>query len=241
MRRANFSYGVEIQKKKSMICKSWIKLLHARKSIFTDMHISHQLNRLYSRDAAHGDDDKLDMGFLFGCTTGANGHVSLFYGGSRNTDDTYDHKKILKKVRHPPMHFDLPQEYMVGSCNGRNLCFFHQTVNAPHMEIWSLKKGDAKESWCKDFSIVHEMKRKLTLNLFWPLVITKTNKILFTHDYETIQCYDPITTTWKEIVPEDPHFLIGNVSVISQVNTFISLKALGGKSKASRIKIIGKV
>ncbi|KAI3929918.1 hypothetical protein MKW98_004072, partial [Papaver atlanticum] len=146
MRRANFSSAVRVQEKKSghinnlpydilldivsrlpvesvleckLVCKGWLKLLHGRRSFFTNMHITRQLNQLYG-SAAHG--DKLDTGFLFGFRRGESSNVLLFYGGSYNdkinTDDTYEYKKTLKKVRHPPMHFKMPKQYLVGSCNG---------------------------------------------------------------------------------------------------------------------------
>ncbi|MCL7035276.1 hypothetical protein MKW94_022327, partial [Papaver nudicaule] len=119
-----------------------------------------------------------------------------------------------------------------------NLCFFRQTLNAPHMEIWSLKKSDMKESWCKYFSIVYE--KEFSVEFFWPIMVTK-NKIIFTKNYETIHCYDPETTSWKEIVAEDPDFFIENIWVIAHVNSFVSLRSLGENSrkKSRRNKKIG--
>ncbi|MCL7050620.1 hypothetical protein MKW94_021713 [Papaver nudicaule] len=374
-----------------LVCKKLQKLLHDRRSFFANMHASRQLNQLYGKGA-----DKLDTSLLFGCTTGDTWHVSLFYGGlyndKINTDGKYEFKKTLKKVRHPPMHHDLPQQYMVGSCNGlvclgRNhhhrvdpiyiynpvtgeyinlpkliipkestypriargfgyvsstneykvvrifypghdttgqvqvytlgsgcgwrtkstsfprvnldvpasfvdgslywfyrsdvyaydlakeemrtvpspspchiyalgssindkfdlvvlrgkLCFFHQTLKAPDMEIWSLKKTDMNESWCKDFCIVNEKeKRGARADCFWPLTITKNGEIIFTKENETIHCYDPKTTTWKEIVAEDPDFDLASIWVNSHVNTFVSLKTLGKKSSC-RTKMMGRL
>lgn len=146
MGRANFSSGVVIQKKKSghiknlpyeilldilsrlpvesvleckLVCKGLLKLLHSRTSFFKNIHVTRQLNQLHG-SAAHG--DKLDMGFLFCCTISDSPHGLLFYGGlyndKINTDHLYEYKKTLKKVRHPPMHFQSPQQCLVNSCNG---------------------------------------------------------------------------------------------------------------------------
>ncbi|KAI3929921.1 hypothetical protein MKW98_004075 [Papaver atlanticum] len=126
--KANFSSGVGVHKKKSghiknlpedilldilswllvesvseckLVCKMWLKLLHGRRSFFTKMHVARQFNQLYG-GASFG--DKLDMGFLFGCTRGVSPDVLLFYGGSYNdtinTNDAYEFKKTLKKM--PP-------------------------------------------------------------------------------------------------------------------------------------------
>ncbi|MCL7035275.1 hypothetical protein MKW94_022326 [Papaver nudicaule] len=408
MRRADFSSGVGVQKKKSGHIKdlpddilleimSWLpvesvlKCKLVCKKLQKLMHVSRQLNQLYG-----GVGDKLDTGLLFGCTTDASWRVSLFYGGlyndKINTDDKYEFKKTLKKVRHPPLPFKLPQSYMVGSCNGLvclgryyhqrvdpiyifnpatgeyvilpkliipegssfpriargfgyvpstneykvvrifypdyksptghvqvytlgsgcgwrtktapfpevdyevpasfvngslywydelkvyafdlakeemrmvpspppchtidlgspmdnnyglvvlrgNLCFFHQTLKAPDMEIWSLKKTDMNESWCKDFTITYEKKDEED---FWPIILTDDNKIIFVKDYDTIECYDPKNTTWKEIVAKDPHLNLSGIWVTSHVNTFVSLKTLGEKSnkKSCRTKKIGQL
>ncbi|KAI3979445.1 hypothetical protein MKX01_001637, partial [Papaver californicum] len=65
-----------------------------------------------------------------------------------------------------------------------SLCFFHQTFGAPSMEIWSLKKTDMSESWCKDFSIVFEMQKEGSNDEpFWPIIITENGKIIFMKDY----------------------------------------------------------
>ncbi|KAI3840892.1 hypothetical protein MKX03_008577 [Papaver bracteatum] len=127
MRRANFSSGVGVQKKKSghiknlpddilldivsrlpvesvleckLVCKRWQKLLHARRSFFRSMQVTRQLNQLCG-GAAHG--DKLDMGLLFGgCTTDENWHGLLFYGGlyKVDADNIYEYMKTLRKI--PP-------------------------------------------------------------------------------------------------------------------------------------------
>ncbi|MCL7038915.1 hypothetical protein MKW94_029646 [Papaver nudicaule] len=378
-----------------LVCKKMQKLLDSRRSSFAKMHVSRQLNKLYCGGT---DGDKLDIGLLFGCITDETWHISLFYGGlyndKINTDNTYEYKKTLKKVRHPPMHHDLAKQYIVGSCNGLiclgryyniridpiyiynpvtgehlnlpkliipkgcllpriargfgylpstdeykvvrifypdreitgqvqvytlgsgcgwrtkaipfpyvnhtvpasfadgslywfyeseiyafdldkeemrmvpspppchtyalgssvddnfgcvvlrgNLCFFHQTLNAPHMEIWSLKKTDVKESWCKEFSIIYEKRGgEQYVKHFWPIMLTKNNEIILTSEYRSIHCYDPKTATWKEIVAEDPHFDLSAIRVNSHVNTFVSLKTLGEKSnkKRCRIKMIGQ-
>ncbi|KAI3832372.1 hypothetical protein MKX03_008392 [Papaver bracteatum] len=420
MRRVDFSSGVGDQKKKSghiknlpydilldilsrlpiesvseckLVCKGWLKILLGRKSFFTNMHVTRQLNQHYG-SASHG--GKLDMGLLFGCTANDCDHVLLFYGGlyhdKINTDAVYEYKKTLKKVRHPLMHFKLPQQYLVNSCNGLvclgryhhecvdpiyiynpttgeyvnlpkqvvpkgsrfprvargfgyvpstneykvvrifypdtgtsgqvqvytlgsgcgwrtkcilipwvffespasfaegtlywfnhtqiyafdlaneelriilspcptlelgttvgdnfglmvlrgKLCFFHQTVNAPYMEIWSLKKTDMNDSWCLDFSIVYEKKEKFHVDYFWPIIITRDNKIIFMREFKTLECYDTKTTAWTEMVAEDPGICHEDFTVVSHVNTFVSLRSLGEKSekKSCRNKMFGQL
>ncbi|MCL7035273.1 hypothetical protein MKW94_022324 [Papaver nudicaule] len=376
-----------------LVCKKLQKLLHGKRSFFTYMHVSRQLNLLHGG----GDADKLDMGLLFGFTTDHTWQGSIFYGGSYNdkinTDETYEYKKTLKKVRHPSMHHQLLQEYLVGSCNGvvclgryhhrcvdpiyvynpatgeyvnlpkliipkgtdfpclargfgyvpstneykvvrifypthgaigevqvytlgsgcgwrtkstpfpwlnfeapaacvdgsmywfddsivyafdlaneemhtvpslpchnlglgslpddnfgvvilrGKLCYFHQTLSAPHMEIWSLMKIDMKESWCKDFSILYEKQEQSYVEFFWPILVTRNDEIIFIKDFQTLHCYNSKTTTWKEIVAKDPHFHVESTWVIYHVNTFVSLKTLGEKSskKSCRSKMIGRL
>ncbi|KAI3850580.1 hypothetical protein MKX03_016007 [Papaver bracteatum] len=117
-----------------------------------------------------------------------------------------------------------------------NLCFFHQTPSAPHMEIWSMKKtADMKESWRKDFSIVYEKKEKFQ-EFYWPIMVTKNNKIIFMKDNETIECYDPETTTWNEIVAYDPQFFIESISVNFPCEYFSFVKITGRKVEEEKLQ-----
>lgn len=108
---------------------------------------------------------------------------------------------------------------------------------------WSLKKTDTKDSWCKDFSIVYEKQEALDDDYFCPIMITKKNGIIFMREFNTIECYDTKTTTWKEIVAEDFQFYLEDISVVSHVNTFVSIRSLGEKSnkKSCRNKMFGQL
>ncbi|KAI3924778.1 hypothetical protein MKX01_026888 [Papaver californicum] len=87
------------------------------------MHVTRQLNQLY-RSAAHG--DKLDMASSSVVQQMTPG--TAHYNDKINTDDMYEYKKTLKKVRQPPMHFKLPRQYIVNSCKCNGLVLLVDTT-----------------------------------------------------------------------------------------------------------------
>ncbi|MCL7035274.1 hypothetical protein MKW94_022325 [Papaver nudicaule] len=213
MTRADFPSGVGVPKKKNsghikdlpddilvdilsrlpvesvleckLVCKKLQKLLHGKRSFFTDIHVSRQLNLLHGG----GDADKLDMGLLFGCTTDVSWHGSLFYGGLYNNKismgDTHEFKKTLKKVRHPSMHHKLPHQYLVGSFNGL-VClgrYHHQCVdpiyiynpatgeyvNLPKLVI---PKGSSYPCTARGFGYVPSTNEYKVVRIFYPRIET---------------------------------------------------------------------
>ncbi|KAI3866095.1 hypothetical protein MKX03_003557, partial [Papaver bracteatum] len=106
-----------------LVCKTWETLL--RRSDFTNMHLSRQLNHLYDGDDSNDNlAATVEPCLFFACRTDDPDEfiTLLFHGGQLSDgisiDEKYIYNQNLKRIYHPPMHNQLLYDHLVGSCNG---------------------------------------------------------------------------------------------------------------------------
>ncbi|OVA07464.1 F-box domain [Macleaya cordata] len=129
---------------------------------------------------------------------------------------------------------------VLGGC----LCVVHKVQGGEPVDIWSLKKKknrnsisyDVKEqeyhswSWSREFTIARGDRDRN--DTYQPFALTKSNEILLWYKHCILSCYDPKTATLKKLWHDD-HSLV-KCQAILHMNSFVSLKAMGEKSKRRR-------
>ncbi|KAI3921111.1 hypothetical protein MKX01_036090 [Papaver californicum] len=75
-------------------------------------------------------------------------------------------------------------------------------------------------------------------DVFWPISLTLSGKLMLRSNYETLICYDPQTREFEKQMILNTNTNVGpsyfdypKVEAIPHVNSFVSLKALGEKPK----------
>ncbi|KAI3882317.1 hypothetical protein MKX03_007958, partial [Papaver bracteatum] len=112
-----------------LVCKRWETLI--RRSNFTNMHVSHQLNHLYGGDVSDDLATKVESRLFFACRTDDPDEfiTLLFHGGKLSdrisNDEKYIYNQNLKRIYHPRMHNKPLHYHLVGSSNGL-VCAFQR-------------------------------------------------------------------------------------------------------------------
>ncbi|KAI3874050.1 hypothetical protein MKX03_016379 [Papaver bracteatum] len=121
-----------------------------------------------------------------------------------------------------------------------NVCFCHQNNEEHLLDIWSLKKNATEASWSRDFSIAYNSTWEMGSPSYEfpvkPFLITKKNEVLFVHQGSTLYCYDPNTNTVIKLWNDEKWELM-RLCAVPHINSFVSLKALGERSKSKKKEI----
>ncbi|XP_026419486.1 F-box protein At3g07870-like [Papaver somniferum] len=100
------------------------------------------------------------------------------------------------------------------------------------LDIWSFKKDNSE--WENMFSL--SCRSSGFIDVYWPISLTLSGKLLLRSNYKTLVCYDPQTREFKELVDLDTDMVSEPMAYpliesIRHINSFVSLKALGEKSE----------
>ncbi|XP_026433797.1 F-box protein At3g07870-like [Papaver somniferum] len=100
------------------------------------------------------------------------------------------------------------------------------------LDIWSFKKDNSE--WANMFSL--SCRSSGFIDVYWLISLTLSGKLLLRSNYKTLVCYDPQTKKIKELVDLDTDRLLEPLiysltESIPHVNSIVSLKALGEKTK----------
>ncbi|XP_026419488.1 F-box protein At3g07870-like [Papaver somniferum] len=101
-----------------------------------------------------------------------------------------------------------------------------------NLDIWSFKKDNSE--WANMFSISCQSNE--FMDVYWPISLTLSGKLLLRSNYETLMSYDPQTREFKKLVDLNTDMLFETLTYpliesIPHINSIVSLKALGEKTK----------
>ncbi|KAI3848786.1 hypothetical protein MKX03_011400, partial [Papaver bracteatum] len=116
---------------------------------------------------------------------------------------------------------------VLGGC----LCVVND-VNGKRLDIWSFKKENSE--WAQMFGI--SCKSDKFIDVYWPISLTSSGKLLLRSNYKALYCYDPPSRELKRLISFNSEMEFAPlpwplIEAIPHFNSFVSLKALGERSK----------
>ncbi|KAI3911264.1 hypothetical protein MKW92_010570, partial [Papaver armeniacum] len=114
---------------------------------------------------------------------------------------------------------------------GEYLCVVNSR-DGKSLDIWSFKKDNSE--WANMFSISCQSDE--FMDVYWPISLTLSGKLLLRSNYETLMSYDPQTREFKKLEDLNTYMLSEPLTYIliesiPHINSIVSLKALGEKTK----------